>query len=270
MTTRVLVVDDSPTIRKVVSGVLQRHGFDTVLAADGQTAFDTLAEAAQSANGNGGSKIRCGAPRLHDAQDERLATLSPAAPERAAPRDTRRPDERPVGPNCRARRSPDRRHRRNRQTVRRSGPHCRHRKRDAAVSQMASARDRGRGRDHGGEAAPRAPALDGAPGSAVGGPRHHPDRSGAAATSGGGQDRGDGGQRWEDRSNDLPARWAHRPRSGARSRAGIPSRSLLHRARSRDRRGHRIGSSESPSPLIPTRGESRGGCSGTYSSMRDG
>lgn len=57
MTTRVLVVDDSPTIRKVVSGVLQRHGFDTVLAADGQTAFDTLAEAAQSANGNGGSKI---------------------------------------------------------------------------------------------------------------------------------------------------------------------------------------------------------------------
>ncbi len=57
MTTRVLVVDDSPTIRKVVSGVLQRHGFEALQAADGQAAIDTLTEAAQSSNGGGATKI---------------------------------------------------------------------------------------------------------------------------------------------------------------------------------------------------------------------
>jgi CheY-like chemotaxis protein len=57
MTTRVLVVDDSPTIRKVVSSVLERHGFAAVQAADGQTAIDTLTEAARAENGNGAARI---------------------------------------------------------------------------------------------------------------------------------------------------------------------------------------------------------------------
>ncbi len=57
MTTRVLVVDDSPTIRKVVSGVLERHGFATVQAADGQTAINALAEAARADDGDGALKI---------------------------------------------------------------------------------------------------------------------------------------------------------------------------------------------------------------------
>jgi DNA-binding response OmpR family regulator len=46
MTTRVLVVDDSPTIRKVVSAVLERHGFAAAQAADGQAALEKLIEAA--------------------------------------------------------------------------------------------------------------------------------------------------------------------------------------------------------------------------------
>jgi DNA-binding response OmpR family regulator len=57
MTTRVLVVDDSPTIRKVVSSVLERHGFETLQAADGQTAIDALIDAAQGENGDGSAKI---------------------------------------------------------------------------------------------------------------------------------------------------------------------------------------------------------------------
>ncbi|MGH7271403.1 MAG: DUF4388 domain-containing protein [Polyangiaceae bacterium] len=48
MPTRVLVVDDSPTIRKVVSAVLARHGFDAVQAADGQAALEKLVQAAQA------------------------------------------------------------------------------------------------------------------------------------------------------------------------------------------------------------------------------
>jgi DNA-binding response OmpR family regulator len=39
---RILVVDDSPTIRKVVTGILERHGYETVAAADGQFALDAL------------------------------------------------------------------------------------------------------------------------------------------------------------------------------------------------------------------------------------
>jgi CheY-like chemotaxis protein len=58
MATRVLVVDDSPTIRKVVSSVLERHGFVATQAADGQTALEKLAEASNGAgDANGGGKI---------------------------------------------------------------------------------------------------------------------------------------------------------------------------------------------------------------------
>ena len=57
MTTRVLVVDDSPTIRKVVSGVLERRGFDVVQAGDGQAALEILTAASHAQNGNGASKI---------------------------------------------------------------------------------------------------------------------------------------------------------------------------------------------------------------------
>ena len=39
---RVLVVDDSPTIRKVVSSVLDRHGFEAMQASDGKAALEML------------------------------------------------------------------------------------------------------------------------------------------------------------------------------------------------------------------------------------
>lgn len=39
---RILVVDDSPTIRRVVSAILERHGYDPALASDGEDAMDAL------------------------------------------------------------------------------------------------------------------------------------------------------------------------------------------------------------------------------------
>jgi CheY-like chemotaxis protein len=44
MAARVLVVDDSPTIRKLVSAILARHDYETALAADGQAGLDRLRE----------------------------------------------------------------------------------------------------------------------------------------------------------------------------------------------------------------------------------
>ena len=43
MATRILVVDDSPTIGRVVSTILERHGYDVTLASDGQDAMEVLA-----------------------------------------------------------------------------------------------------------------------------------------------------------------------------------------------------------------------------------
>jgi DNA-binding response OmpR family regulator len=48
MPTRVLVVDDSPTIRKVVSAVLERNGFEVVQAPDGQAALEKLSDSARA------------------------------------------------------------------------------------------------------------------------------------------------------------------------------------------------------------------------------
>ena len=53
MPTRVLVVDDSPTIRKVVSLLLERHGFAAVGAPDGQAALEMLEHAARPGKDNG-------------------------------------------------------------------------------------------------------------------------------------------------------------------------------------------------------------------------
>jgi DNA-binding response OmpR family regulator len=42
MTSRILVVDDSPTIRRVVSAILERHGYEAALASDGEDALEAL------------------------------------------------------------------------------------------------------------------------------------------------------------------------------------------------------------------------------------
>jgi CheY-like chemotaxis protein len=52
MPTRVLVVDDSPTVRRIVSSVLTGGGFEVVQAEDGQRALDHLTRAARR-NGGG-------------------------------------------------------------------------------------------------------------------------------------------------------------------------------------------------------------------------
>src|SRR5580658_696048 len=59
MATRVLVVDDSPTIRRVVGAVLERNGFEARQAEDGQDALDQLLHSVEGARGGNGeaSKI---------------------------------------------------------------------------------------------------------------------------------------------------------------------------------------------------------------------
>ncbi|HEY8073593.1 MAG TPA: response regulator [Labilithrix sp.] len=42
MATRILVVDDSPTIRRVVSTILERHGYEPAQASDGEDAMNAL------------------------------------------------------------------------------------------------------------------------------------------------------------------------------------------------------------------------------------
>jgi CheY-like chemotaxis protein len=42
MAARVLVVDDSPTIRKLVSAILKRHDYEAAQAPDGQAGLDRL------------------------------------------------------------------------------------------------------------------------------------------------------------------------------------------------------------------------------------
>lgn len=42
MAARILVVDDSSTIRRVVSTILERHGYEPALASDGEDAMDAL------------------------------------------------------------------------------------------------------------------------------------------------------------------------------------------------------------------------------------
>jgi len=44
MSTRILVIDDSPTVRKVVSAILHRNGYESVAAPDGQSGLDLLGE----------------------------------------------------------------------------------------------------------------------------------------------------------------------------------------------------------------------------------
>lgn len=46
MGARILIVDDSPTIRKVVAGILERRDYETAVAADGVEALRVLAERA--------------------------------------------------------------------------------------------------------------------------------------------------------------------------------------------------------------------------------
>ncbi len=42
---RILVVDDSPTLRKVVTSILERHGYEAIAAADGLIALEALQNA---------------------------------------------------------------------------------------------------------------------------------------------------------------------------------------------------------------------------------
>jgi CheY-like chemotaxis protein len=57
MAPRVLVVDDSPTIRKVVSTVLERRGFEALHAVDGQAALEILQKAAEDKPEDGANGV---------------------------------------------------------------------------------------------------------------------------------------------------------------------------------------------------------------------
>jgi DNA-binding response OmpR family regulator len=50
MATRILVVDDSPTIRSVVGAILARNGYEAEVAADGQDAYEALSTGQVSAD----------------------------------------------------------------------------------------------------------------------------------------------------------------------------------------------------------------------------
>ncbi len=50
MTARILVVDDSPTLRRVVSGILERHEFEVFVAEDGDDALVALREGPRAAD----------------------------------------------------------------------------------------------------------------------------------------------------------------------------------------------------------------------------
>lgn len=50
MATRILVVDDSPTLRHVVSAILERHGYDPKVASDGRDAYQALVSGEVSAD----------------------------------------------------------------------------------------------------------------------------------------------------------------------------------------------------------------------------
>ncbi len=50
MATRILVVDDSQTIRTLVSSILERAGYETAVASDGQDAFEALSRGAIKAD----------------------------------------------------------------------------------------------------------------------------------------------------------------------------------------------------------------------------
>ena len=69
--TRILVVDDSPTIRRVVTHILEVGGFDTVEAVDGQDALDVL----KSGDAQSGSRPS----RLRDAANEWLSIRARAS-----------------------------------------------------------------------------------------------------------------------------------------------------------------------------------------------
>lgn len=62
MATRILVVDDSPTIRKVVTSLLERHGYEAVSAADGHIALALLVESVKLAS-TGAHRAREGDPK---------------------------------------------------------------------------------------------------------------------------------------------------------------------------------------------------------------
>src|SRR5256885_387804 len=66
MLTRVLVVDDSPTIRKVVSSILDEEGYEIVTAEDGEG--DPAVRRTQLAQSLAGSVVRAILPALRTAE----------------------------------------------------------------------------------------------------------------------------------------------------------------------------------------------------------